>query len=129
MKKKAIVIVAVALLVALGIYFFPQKVNVGESAKIELRDGSNGHSVVLTDAEDIAQITENINQLSFVRNGLTAGTGGWSYWLIWYDAQGNEIESLVLCGDNTIRGDSFFYRSINGRFETEFLDMKLTGVE
>ena len=64
-----------------------------------------------------------------MRTGLTAGTGGWSYWLVWYDAQGNEIESLVLCGDNTISGDTFFYRSINGRFDTEFLDMKLTGGE
>ena len=129
MKKKAIVIVAVALLVALGIYFFPQKANIGEAARIEIRDGSNGNSVEITEPEDIARITDNINELSFVRTTLTAGTGGWSYWLIWYDAEGNEMESLVLCGDRRISGDTFFYWSINGEFDTEFLDMQLAGAK
>lgn len=122
MKKKAIVIVAVALLLVFGIYFFPQRTNIGEAAKIELRSGTTGKSVEITDAEDIARITENVNSLMFVRGGLTAGTGGWSYWLKWYDADGNEMESLVICGENRISGDHFFYTGINGSFDREFLD-------
>ena len=127
MKKKAKTIILVVLLVIAVVYFFPQKVNIGEASKIKLRDGSNGNEVVITEPEDIAYITDNINKLSFIRTTLTAGTGGWSYWLTWYDADGNEVESLVLCADRSISGDTFFYWSINGEFDSEFLDMKLVG--
>lgn len=127
-KKPAVWVAGIGILVCIiiAICFMTNPVDVinhiENAAKIELRSGMTGNTVVITDVEDIERITENVNAMKFVRNGSTIGTGGWSYWLIWYDTEGNEIESIILNGEDCIRGDFFFYKSTNGKFETDFYD-------
>ncbi len=92
------------------------------AVKIELHDGNNGKMVEITDAEYIARITENVASMEFERKGSAVGTGGWSYWLKWYDAEGNELENLIILSENRVRVGNYFYEITKGAFETEFFD-------
>ncbi|MBR2045511.1 MAG: hypothetical protein IJ958_05180, partial [Agathobacter sp.] len=56
----------------------------------------------------------------FQRQGSTAGHGGWSYWLICYDVEGNEILSFTTVGDKRIAMDDYFYKCINGTLDKKY---------
>lgn len=102
-------------------------VDTGAIAKIELRSGMTGKSIEITDEDGIYRITSDINKLQFQKKGSAAGQGGWSYWLIWYDAQGNEMESFTINGDNRIVKDDYFYQSVNGTLDNEYYKELLQG--
>ena len=95
-------------------------------AKIELLDGNNGDLVEITDEETISYIADDINEMLFKRGMPTGVSGGWSYWIKWYDASGKEIDSLMLVSDNQIREEDYFYESTNGTFDIEFFDELLS---
>ncbi|MBQ2902697.1 MAG: M56 family metallopeptidase [Agathobacter sp.] len=114
--------IVVCIIVAIGFMTNPKEEITGVS-KITLRGGNHYEvDVEITDEETITYITDMVNNMTFIPTGLTAGTGGWSYWLQWHDADGNEIESFLILGDNKISKDPFFYRSINRAFDTDFFD-------
>ncbi|MBQ3559241.1 MAG: hypothetical protein IJA07_07010 [Agathobacter sp.] len=114
--------ILVCIIVAIGFMTNPKEEITGVS-KILLRGGNHYEvNVEITDEETITYITDMVNNMTFIPTGLNAGTGGWSYWLQWYDADGNRIESFLILGDNKISKDPFFYRSINGAFDTDFFD-------
>jgi len=125
-RKPSVWIVGIGILVCLIIvlgFMTDPKEKITDVAKISLRGGNYYEvDVEITDEETISYITEMVNDMTFVPTGLNAGHGGWSYWLEWYDADGNRIESFLILGDNKISKDPFFYRSINGAFDTDFLD-------
>lgn len=89
-------------------------------AKIELRSGMTGKIIEITDENEIFRITAKINKLEFQKKGSAVGHGGWSYWLIWYDAQGNEIESFTTVGDNRIAREDYFYQCVNGTLDKDY---------
>lgn len=114
--------ILVCIIVAFGFMTNPKE-EIKDVAKISLRGGSHHDvEVEITDKETIAYITENANNMTFVPVGLNIATGGWGYWLQWYDAEGNEIESMVVIGDNRISETPFFYMSITGKFDTDYYD-------
>ena len=116
--------VCVCIIIAVCFMTNPKRItldlDVDKVAKIELRSGSSGKDIEITDEDLILRITNQINKLEFQKKGSTAGNGGWSYWLIWYDAEGNEMESFTTVGDNRIAKDDYFYQCVNGTLDNEY---------
>lgn len=124
--------VCVCIIIAVCFMTNPKRitlnVDVEKVAKIELQSGSSGKEIEITDEDVILRITDHINKLEFQKKGSTAGHGGWSYWLTWYDAEGNEMESFTTVGENRIAKDDYFYQSVNGNLDEDYYKQLLQGI-
>ena len=76
-------------------------------ASIELQSGMTGDSVTITDADTIAQITDNATSLCYRYIG-EPDSSGWSYWIKWLDADGNVIGEMFPHGWHVVRNDSYY---------------------
>ena len=124
-KKPIFWIIAVVIVVYLSLsmnFTMNLKREVSDAAKIRLRGGSYWKGMEITDAETIQRITDDVKGMIFMPSSISIGTGGWSYELTWYDAEGNEMESLVILTDNKVSEDVFFYKAVVGHFDLEFYD-------
>ena len=72
------------------------KFDIGEASKIELRSGTDGTVIEITNTEDIKHITDNINALTLSKGKSSKDYSGWSYSLKWYDLDNNLMEEIVL---------------------------------
>ena len=119
MKRRLLALalmVAAVLLITASIKTF----SVQGAAAIILRSGTTGESVAITDPDVVAQITDNITRLSYVRIFLPS-SGGWSYWLQWYDADGNLIDQL-LPNSTGFKQNGWGYIAIGGTIDTDLFD-------
>lgn len=123
MKKKSgifkvIVIVAVVFLVLFTVVSlwwdipvsFLNGVEAQKIAYIEVRDGSNGKTFQIREAEDIAFIVDNIQGRHLYKSAISLGYVGTWFNLIFYDDSGRCVEQLTLNFYNTLRKDPFFYQ-------------------
>lgn len=74
---------------------------------IELQSGMTGDSVTITDADTIAQITDNATSLRYRYIG-EPDSSGWSYWIKWLDADGNVIGEMFPHGWHVVWNDSYY---------------------
>ncbi|HIV96679.1 MAG TPA: hypothetical protein H9745_03740 [Candidatus Agathobaculum stercoravium] len=74
---------------------------------IELQSGMTGDSVTITDADTIAQITDNATSLRYRYIG-DPDSSGWSYWIKWLDADGNVIGEMFPHGWHVVWNDSYY---------------------
>lgn len=89
---------------------FLNRVDAQDIAYIEVRDGNNGKTFVVEDAEDIAFIVNNIKGRHLYRDGISLGYMGTWYTLRFYNGKQKCVEKLIVNFYNTIRKDPFFYR-------------------
>lgn len=115
--------IVLCLIMVFGFMTNPKEVE--GVAKIELRSPGDYNSMEITDEKTIKSIVDGINDLILVPISPSFPSGGWSYWITFYDEAGNEIDSLMLLGDDKIKGDFFISMSINGTFDTEYYDKLL----
>ncbi|MDO4582419.1 MAG: M56 family metallopeptidase [Bacillota bacterium] len=89
-----------------------------------LRSGTDGTTLEITDPETIAYITDNITALTYSRGSSSDEHGGWSYWLQWYDEDGELIDSITVMSEYTIDYNGFFYSGMEADYEidTTYLD-------
>ena len=80
MKKfvAAFLVLVLALSVA-GCAEKSMKFDIGEASKIELRSGTDGTVIEITNTEDIEHITDNINAMTFSKGESSKDHSGWSY--------------------------------------------------
>ena len=83
----------------------------------------------ITDADEIQKIIDGINELSFVPISPNLPTGGWSYVIRMYDADGEVIDRLTILGDRRVEKEYFVYYSLSGKFDTEYYDELLDKAE
>lgn len=112
MKKYMALVLA--LVCVLGLVGCSSKMtfDIAGANKIELRSGSDGTSVEITDEEDIKYITDNINALKFSKGKSSEDYSGWSYRLRWYDSENNLIEVIVVMSEYLIDYNDYFYTAI-----------------
>lgn len=123
MKKKSkvfkviVIVVAVVLVLftAVSIWWdipvgFLNGVEAQKIAYIEVRDGNNGKTFQITEAEDIAFIVDNIQGRHFYKSAISFGYIGTWFNLKFYDGKGKCVEQLTLNFYDTLRRDPFFYQ-------------------
>ena len=89
---------------------------------VEVRVSSGPRDVVTTDVETIKKIVDGVNELVMIPIFPSLPSGGWSYSIHTYDADGNIIDDITILGDDIIKGKYFVYKAINGAFDTEYYD-------
>ncbi len=94
------------------------KFEIGDAAKIIVSSGTTGTQVEITDTENIQYITDNINGLTYSK-GEKVNSDGWSYALIWYDKDGNELKKLTVLNENTVIFDGRYYKGMEADYEID----------
>lgn len=117
------------LIVAFGFMTNPKQ-NAKDVAMIALGCG-DGRLVWanITDADEIQKIIDGVNELSFVPISPNLPTGGWSYVIRMYDADGEVIDRLTVLDDRRVEKEYFVYYSLSGKFDTEYYDELLAKAE
>lgn len=100
--------------------------DIGDASKIELRSGSTGEQIDVTDEDSIRHITENINAMK-LRDEGKVDSDGWSYSLSWFDEDGNCLKQITLVGGKTVVFEGHRYSTADDgeKADTAFLDKLL----
>ena len=115
----SIIVIVVVLIAISAIWFFYPKtflsgVEPADISSISVFDGNTGKSFVIEDLDEISHIVENIHSNKMVRNKTVGRVDGFCFSMIFYNSNGEEIDSFIINSENTIRDDSFFYRCDGG---------------
>ncbi len=114
--------IVICLIMVVGFMTNP-KDRITDVAKISLRGSAYlDVTVEITDKETIAYILNSINDLSFVPIAPNLPSGGWGYEMKTYDADGNIMDDLIILGDDIYEGEWFLYKTVAGRFDTDYYD-------
>lgn len=129
MKKLVMLIISTALLLTLtGCFVASTHLEIGGGAeRIELRSGDDGKAAEITDRDDIAHITENINTLRFEKVNPGRDHTGWSYGITWYGPDGEKLDELLIISGNRVWYNDTYYDSLGATIDTVFLDGLLEG--
>lgn len=97
----------------------PKTFEIPDAEKLMVMSGSTGESIDITDKDDIKYITDNICALKYSNKGKV-DSDGWSYFLQWFDENGEVIEKLTLTGDGyTVIYDGCFYKGMEADYEID----------
>ena len=118
-KYVASFLVLVLALSMVGCSENSMKFDIGEASKIELRSGTDGTVIEITNTEDIKHITDNINALTFSKGKSSNNYSGWSYSLKWYDLENNLMEEIVVMSEQQIDYKGYFYSSMEADHEID----------
>lgn len=88
--------------------------DIGEAGKIELYSGTDGRMAVITDAEELEQITGEFNALTFRKGDSSTDYSGWRYLLNWYDERNQLMEKVVVLSETRIEYEDYFYEGEEG---------------
>lgn len=118
-KITAVLVVLIALIAALAVWYFSPKVFLdgvepSEISSVTVFDGNTGKEFEIGGGDDIRYITENIQGAEMKKDGFSLGNSGYGFRMTFYDADGKEIESFILNGGGEIRKDPFFYKCGGG---------------
>lgn len=89
---------------------------------LSITSGATGDTVTVTDSETIRQITDSVNNADFYRGSSSLFHDGWSYRLCWYDASGEELETIVVLNARGIDYNHYFWTAGYGEIDVDLLD-------
>lgn len=91
-----------------------KKYNIQGAERIELFFADTAEEITITDKDEITQITDQINAISFKKESSGSHATGWSFNIRWYDVSGEEIESIFFYDGQTISYDNSVWVSESG---------------
>ena len=106
--------VIISILSVCLIYYFSPKVfckNISNDRGdifIEIRDGTTGNIVNITEKEDVDDILNLLKKRTYKKSSLSLGYMGTKYTLTIYDGCSKK-DSFIINDENLIRKDPFFY--------------------
>lgn len=89
--------------------------------KIEIFDGHNGESIMITDRTEIEHIINNLRSISFRKDKVSIGYMGYSFRTTIYKTNGRVYKKFIINSKDTIRKDPFFYKVISGSIDFNFI--------
>ena len=120
MEKFAALFLALVLALSMaGCSEKSMKFDIGEASRIELRSGTDGAVIEITNTEDIKHITENINALTFSKGKSSKDHTGWSYSLKWYDSENTLMEGIAVMSEYQIDYNGYFYKGMEADNEID----------
>ncbi|MDO4566691.1 MAG: hypothetical protein Q4B42_05110 [Oscillospiraceae bacterium] len=114
---------AVLLLAAAAFWLMPagfNKIDAAEVERITIFSGQSGASCTVTDAADIARITENLSSCTLKPDGISLGYMGYSLRISFELSSGGETEFIINSADR-VRKSPFFYDVTDGSIDYEYL--------
>ena len=124
MKRCAAFLAALLLILSLtGCSSSPKRLSISGAEKIRIFNMSTGKQTELTDAADIAYITENICSLPYSK-GRKVNSDGSMFSLTWFDGAGERIAGISVLNENTIVYQNHYYKvmTIDYEIDLAFLD-------
>lgn len=122
-RKPSIWIIGIGIVLCLFMVIgFMTNPKAGSKEIAKIRVASGPEDVVTTDVETIKKIVDGVNDLVMIPVFPSLPSGGWSYTIKTYDSDGNIIDYITILGDDTVKGEYFVYKAINGAFDTEYYD-------
>ena len=97
--------------------------SIANPAKVTIQTGPD--VTEFTAPDTVALLTEQITSLQFQKQGEVDSTG-WTYWLKWYDSQGNMLFDATVSTDQ-ITHDGYVWRCVGGTIDTGEYDRLLGG--
>ena len=121
-KKALFPLVLLFVLTAALLFFFrPCTFDLSQAHTLVIQSGTTGEKVEITNPQKIARIADQFVSLRFYRK-TKAHSGGWSYSLSWYDAQGNEQGSLTILSPGEALWKDHYYTVRGGVVDTGLLE-------
>ena len=122
-RKPSVWIIGIGIVLCLFMVIgFMTNPKAGSKEIAKIRIASGPEDAVITDAETMKKIVDGVNDLVMVPVFPSLPSGGWSYSIHTYDSNGNIIDHITILGDDTVKGEYFVYKAINGAFDTEYYD-------
>ena len=112
MKKKFCLLLSLFLLLSLNACSKDLHFSIPEAASLSLMSGTTGEKISITDPETIRAITEDVCAVHFVRDSSSKNYDGWSYSLHWFDAEGKELEHVIVNGADRIDYKDWFWLAV-----------------
>lgn len=126
MKKIALPVLGVIIFLTamLAFHFFvPTNVTATDDdiVKIRVFDGNDGTETIITSEAQIERIVTMLNDIEFLKTGVSIGYIGYSYDVTYYTASGEEVQQFIVNNEKQIRYEGFFYEAQNGAIDTAIL--------
>ena len=134
MKKIALPVVGAIVFLALMLTFnfiVPTKVTATDEAITKLRifDGNTGTETIITDEAQIETFVAMLNDITFLKSGVSLGYVGYSYDVTYYTANGDKVQRFIITNDETVRSNGFFYTAKNKKIDYEYVERMTTSNE
>ena len=119
MKRTIAFLLTILLILSLtGCSSSPKRLEITGAAKIQIFNMSTGKQTELTDAADIAYITENICSLPYSK-GRKVNSDGSMFSLSWLDETGERIAGVAVLSENTIVYQKHYYKVMTIDYEID----------
>lgn len=130
MKKKLLGFSVVIIFVIISSFFWfkipidSMDISASDVMEISVFDGNTGTSLHITNKDDIIHIVENLNMVTLTREKLSIGYMGYSFKIILYGDDGEELDGwniFFINTEKTIRKDPFFYEVTEGSIDFSYI--------
>ena len=119
MKRWAAFLAALLLILTLtGCSSGPKRLSITGTAKMQVFNMSTGRQTELTDAANMAYITDNICSLPYSK-GRKVNSDGSMFSLNWFNEAGERIAGIAVLNENTIIYKDHYYKVMTADYEID----------
>ncbi len=126
-KKRLITIILFVLIIFIGIlsinFIIPTKITTTDETikKITIFSGNTGNQAIITDQQEIQNIATKLNDIRFLKTGVSIGYMGYSLNITYYGHNDKEIKNFIVNSEDMVRYRGFFYAPQNTSLDYEYL--------
>lgn len=122
MKKIIALILAAACITSLLTACGSKQLDIKEADYIVLKNEDDNTYIKITDTQTVKKITDYINSLHLKKGKSVRVPPGWSYQLVWYDADNKILEVIGVMDDRTIGYNENYYLVSDGSIDIDFFN-------
>lgn len=127
LKKNKILRISIVILSILiilyGLTYIPRqiiKIEKDDVSKITIFKGDDGTKIEVTDINDIAHITNNLNSITFQKESF-GYKKGFTYGIKFYHQKGELVKELTIRGDSHIQNGAFSYKATKNSVDYDYI--------
>ncbi len=96
---------------------------------ITIRDGNTGEYYTISNEEDFNYLIDNFNTIKVKKDKISLWYMGYGYDITFYDYEGDIVSNFIVNSANYIRKGPFFYITIDGLIEFDYIENMIDGME
>ena len=103
-----------------------RKLSIGTASRISIENNRTYKRTVVTDAETIRKITDNMNRITFRKGESSVKNSDRKYTLTWYDENDYCFKSITVRNDSEINDNLYFWKATGSdKIDTGLYDQLL----